>query len=576
VSLPAAQAAFDATARRLAETHAADKDTKVRLHTFWNSPTGATAVLGPVLKVLFAVVAVVLLIACANVANLLLAKATSRRREVAVRLALGASRGRLVRQMLTESLVLAGLGAIAGGVMSLWSAGLLAAFAPPTDLPIILTPAMDLRAFGFALALGVVTALVFGVMPALQATRPAVSPTLRDEQATVVGGRSRLRGALVAFQVCLSVVLLVSAGLLVRSLRAAMTLDPGFATKGALLTSVDLFASGYTPDTGRQFHAAALERLSALPGVRAASLTRRAPLGFGGSSSSSIQVEGYTPPDDKPTMALYHVVGPRFFQAIGGRIASGREFDTTDARGGPNVVVVDETMARRYWGDRDPVGGRVRAFGEWRTVVGVSRPMKHRSLTERPAPHMFLPVFQVYYPQVSYLVRTDGDPVALAPAVAAQLRAVDPSVPVFSVFTLEDHVQASRFQQRMAGWLLGAFGAIAVALAAVGLHGVLAYAVGQRTREIGIRMALGSDRRRIFALVARQGLGMVAVGVTLGLAAAAGVTRLMRGLLIGVSPTDPLTFVAVSALLTAVAVLACALPARRATRVDPVAALRHD
>jgi ABC-type antimicrobial peptide transport system permease subunit len=202
--------------------------------------------------------------------------------------------------------------------------------------------------------------------------------------------------------------------------------------------------------------------------------------------------------------------------------------------------------------------------------------MKHRSLTERPGPHLFLPVLQVYHPQVAYLVRTDGDPLALAPAVTAQLRALDPSVAVFSVFTLEDHVQASRFQQRMAGWLLGVFGAIAVALAAVGLHGVLAYAVGQRTREIGIRMALGSDRRRIFALVARHGLGMVAVGVLLGLAAAAGVTRLMSGLLIGVSPTDPLTFVAVSALLTAVALLACAVPARRATRVDPVAALRHD
>jgi predicted permease len=576
VSLSAAQAAFDATARRLAETHPEDKDTKVRLHTFWNSPIAATAVLGPVLKVLFAVVGVVLLIACANVANLLLAKATSRRREVAVRLALGASRGRLVRQMLTESVVLALLGAAAGGVLSLWSSGLLSAFAPPTDLPIVLTPAMDLRAFGFALALGTLTALVFGTMPALQATRPAVTPTLRNEQTTVVGGRSRLRGALVAAQVCLSLVLLVSAGLLVRSLRAAITLDPGFQPKGALLASVDLFASGYTKDTGRQFHATALERISALPGVTVASLTRRAPLGFGGSSSSSIQVEGYTPPDDKPTMAYYHVVGPRFFQAIGGRIARGREFDVTDTLGGPSVVVVDETMARRYWGDRDPVGGRVRIFGEWRTVVGVSRPMKHRSLTERPGPHVFLPVFQLYFPQVSYLVRTDGDPQALASAVTTQLRAIDPSVPVFSVFTLKDHVQASRFQQRMAVWLLGVFGAVAVALAAVGLHGVLAYAVGQRTREIGIRIALGSDRRRIFALVARHGLGMVAVGVVLGLVAAAGVTRLMAGLLIGVSPTDTLTFAAVSALLAAVALLACALPARRATRVDPVAALRHD
>jgi predicted permease len=576
-SLKQAQAALSTTAARLAATYPEDKGLDVAVTRFWNAPVGASKLLGPVLLVLWAVVALVLLIACANVANLLLTRATMRRREIGVRLALGASRARLVRQLLTESTLLALLGGAAGVLVAVWGSGLLRTFVPPTDFPISLTPALDGRALAFALLLSIGTVFVFGLVPALQASRVGVAGRLREEQASVVGGSGgRLRGVLVAGQLALSVLLLVSAGLLVRSLRHAETMDAGFDPRGVLLASVDLFASGYDKDSGRRLFASAVESLRRLPGVTAVSLVRRAPLGFGGSSSSTMSVDGYDAPPDEPAWAFTHVVGPDFFHTMGGTILRGRDLTAADSEAAPRVVVVDETAAQRYWAGREALGSRLRLGDTWYTVVGVARTMKHRQLSEAPGPHVFLPVLQSYQPQATFLVRTDRGTAAVSAEVIGGLRAIDPGLPVFNVVPFEEHVQAARFQPRMAGSLLAGFGALALLLAAVGLYGVLAFAVGQRTREIGIRMALGGRARDIYLLVARQGFALIGTGVLVGLASAAAATRVLRSMLIGVSPTDPLTFVLVAGVLVAVALMACAIPARRAAGVDPVVALRYE
>jgi predicted permease len=577
-SLAQARSALGATARRLSDTYPENRGLGVTVERFWSSRTGGTAALGPVLKVLAVVVVLVLLIACANVASLLVARSTRRRREVAVRLALGASRWRIVRQLLTESALLAAGGGLAGALLALWGSGLLLAFAPRSDLPIALSTVLDARALAFTAALSLATTLVFGLAPALQATRPQVSPTLRDEQASVVGGtRARLRSSLVVTQVALSLLLLVSAGLLARSVRAAMTMHPGFNAKGVLLASVDLHANGYTPESGGRFYADLLERVTALPGVESATLTRRAPLGFGGTSSSTFQVEGFAPaaPEQRP-WAFTHVVGPDYFRTLQARVLRGRDFGAGDAGGAPPVAIVDEEAARRYWGDRDPLGSRVHIHGAWRTVVGLAATMKYRTFSEEPGPHVFVPALQVYQPALSLAVRTKADPMALAPAVLTQLRALDAQLPVFGVLPLEEHARAASFQQRMGGAFLSGFGILALALASVGLYGVLAYSVGQRTREIGIRMALGCGRRGVFALVLRHGLMLTAAGMSLGLAGALGATRLLDKLLVGVSPTDTLTFALVPGTLLVVALLACAVPARRATRIDPAVALRYE
>jgi predicted permease len=575
----AAEAQLQAVSRRLVEGGLAPKGGGVALHTFWDTPTGGARVLRPVLLVLAGVVALVLLIACANVANLLLARATGRRREVALRLSLGASRARLVRQLLTESVLLALLGGAAGLLVAAWSTGLLMAFTPPSDLPIALTPRVDAAALLVTFALSCGTGLLFGLVPALQASRADQAGVLRDESAAVVGGRGRqrLRAALVAGQVALSLVLLVAATLLLRSLYRAHTLSPGFETRGVLLASLDLQGGGYTPQTGAAFWRALWPRLRHLPGATGATFTRRAPLGLGGTSTTTVNVEGYAAPDGQPAWAHFHAVGPEYFRTLGARLVAGRDFTEADAQGAPRVAVVSETMARRYWGKESPLGRRLELRrGEWWTVVGVAAEAKDRQLTEPAVPHLFVPVFQQHYAALTLLVRAAGDPRALAPAVSAQVRGLDPALPVYEVRTLAEHARGSSFPQRLGGSLLAVFGVLALALAAIGLYGVLAYSVGQRTREIGIRVALGAAASDVFRMVMRQGVAVAAVGVVLGLLAALPAARALRALLVGVGPWDPLSFAVVTAALLAAAAAACAVPARRATRVDPAVALRAE
>jgi len=574
-----AQTQLNIIARQLASTYP-ETNEKVSLTVapLWKAPYGAASVMGPVLLVLSGVTALVLLIACANLANLLLARATARRREVAIRLSLGARRGQLVRQLLTESLLLALLGGTGAALFGLWSWDLLTWFVPTVDLPMAFHKGLTPNVLGFTLALSLVTGLIFGLAPALSFSRPDVASALKGE--TGAPGSERkgwLRGALVITQVSLSLMLLIAAGLLIQSLRNAGAVNPGFNSRSVLLASLNLFPSGYTPETGRTFFRQLLDRLGALPGVESVSLARRVPLGFEGSSSTSVEVEGYQPSTNERPGAGYTEVGPDYLRTIGIQLLAGRDFNLQDDEKASRVIVVNGAMASRYWPGQSAVGKRVRVFGpDWCTVVGIARNIKLRALNDAPRPFLYLPVLQLYRPETNIHLRTAGDPAMLTALLRAAIRELDPQLPVFGIRTLEDHTGAATFAQRLGGSLLGVFGALALLLAAVGIYGVVRYSVSQRTREIGIRMALGAQRGNILRMIVMQGARLTAVGLFVGLVAAFFLTQFLATLLLNVSAKDPVTFAAVTLLLAAVALLASYLPARRATRVDPLEALRYE
>lgn len=579
-TVEAAQAEVDTIAAALAREYPrSNEGMTASVRPLWQSDDGAARSMRPLLFVLMGVVGAVLLIACANLANLLLARAVGRGREIAVRLSLGAGRGRVIRQLLTESLLLAALGAAAGLLFAHWSSGLFAAFAPPADLPVGLQAALGGRAFGFALGLSVLTALVFGTAPALAASRPDLVGALRDGAAAVAGGRSRrrLKNALVVVQVALSVVLLVGAGLLLRALEVERKLDIGFDSDRVLLAGVDLFPNGYDRGRGIAYYGAALEALRAIPGVEAASLARRVPLALGGTSSSRFEVEGYTPRDDDPPQIYTNLVGADYLRTTGIALREGRDFGPDDRDGGLPVAIVNEAVAARFWPGQSPIGRRLRPGGDtWLTVVGVAKNTPLRTLGERPLPLVYMPIQQQFTSAaVAFHVRArSGDPAALAPAVTAALQRIDPALPVFGVRSLREATSAATFGQRLASSLLSAFGLLALLLATLGLYGVIAWAVGQRRREMGIRLALGGQRRQIFSMVVREGLRVAAVGIALGLAGAFGLGRALGRLLLGVSPADPLTYAAVVLVLGTAVAVACAVPARRAAATEPASALR--
>jgi predicted permease len=380
----------------------------------------------------------------------------------------------------------------------------------------------------------------------------------------------------VVVQVALSALLLVAAGLFLRTLQRIQTTDLGFEPRGVLMASMELFTSGYDGTRGLAFYRDLVERARALPGVTEASLVRRAPLGFGGSSSTSLVVEGHAAPKDREPWAYFNNVGPGYFRLMRTPLVAGRDLTDGDREDSTPVAVINETMATRYWAGRDPIGGRFRLGPRWISVVGVARDASYRDLGEKPAPWFFLPLFQGYRPDMTLLVRTDGEAEALARPVTDLVGALDPGIAPFGVTTLSAFIGAADFRQRVGSQLLGLFGAVGLVLACVGLYGVLSFSVARRTREIGIRMALGGERHDVFRLVLKQGAGLVVLGLVLGLAAAGAASRLLRSLLVGLSPWDTAAFLAVAAVLLASAFLACAVPARRATRIDPVTALRQE
>jgi predicted permease len=542
----------------------------------WRTTYGAPGLFRPVLLVLVAVAVIVLLLACANIANMLLARALERRREMAIRISIGAGRWRLLRQLLTESLMLAALGGLASLLCVWWGGQALLSFFPPTGLQVQLNTDIDGRMLAATALISLLTALLIGLAPALQATRSDVVSTLKDESNTAGGGRrARMRSALVVVQVALTLLLLVPAGLFVRSLRQAQATWPGFNPNGVLLAFYNAAQNGYTQETGLQLHLRVLERLGALPGVRAVSLTSFMPLSPGGRPMLTTRIDGYVPAQNEDMNIGYNIVGPGYFETMEVPLRAGRTFTGADRADARMVAIVNETMAARYWPGRSAIGGIIRTSAGTYEVVGTVATGKYRELSEEPLSYFYRPLLQTYRPAVSVLLRTDGDPSALAPAVTSEFQRLDADLPLTQIMTMKAFMDWPTLSQRLAGTLLGAFGVLAMSLAAIGLYGVMSFAVSQRTREVGIRMALGARPGDIWRMVIRYGAMLSVIGIAIGLTGALVLMPQMSMLLIGVGPRDILTFAAAAGGLTLAAVGASVVPAHRASRVDPVIALRH-
>jgi predicted permease len=538
---------------------------------------GGGEMLVPVVSLMMAVVGVVLLIACANVTNLQLAQAAGRRREIAIRLALGVTRRRLIGQLLIENGMLALLGGSAALLALPYSHALMKGFAPVSDFPVSLNIRADASLFLFILATVAFATLLFGLLPALRASRPDLVAALKDEGGGSTGPRKAwLRSSLVVAQVALSLVLLVGAGLLLKSLGNATSANPGFDPRNVLVAGLDLFPAGYDGTRGRVALRQMTERIEALQGVAAVSTVARVPLGLGGASSSRVEAQGYVPAKNEEMMAWVHTIGPGYFQLMKTPLLAGREFGSADTESTQRVIVVNETFAKRYFPGVDPLGRQVKLRGKVCAVAGVVRDAKFQTLDEKPTPAVYQAEEQMFDSSINFLVRTAGDPLAMSRAVESAIHAVDPQLPIYGQRSLETSIGTAYFGQRMGGSLLGAFGALALVLAAVGLYGVLVYGVTQRSREVGIRMAIGASRGDVLRLILWQGLRMTGIGLAIGLAVAVAVTRVMAGLLFGVSPTDVPTILLESLLLAVVAACASFLPAYRATKIDPILAIRHE
>jgi putative ABC transport system permease protein len=542
----------------------------------------------PALLVLMAAVLAVLLIACSNVANLLLARAASRRREIAVRAALGAGRWRVVRQLLTESVVLAVAGGALGVLVASWGLRVLPAAAPASMLQAILGGrgiGLDGGVLVFTLGLSVLTGLVFGLAPALQASRTDLDEVLKDTgRGEGTGGRGhRLLASFVVSQVAVALVLLVTAGLLVRSFVRLQAVDAGFRADHVLTMRLTLPQGRYAEDGQvAAFYDELLRSLSRLPGARSAAAISNLPMG-GDNASASFAIEGLQVGTGEPSPhGDSHIVSHEYFATMGIPVLRGRPFEPRDGREGAKVAIIDQVLADRYWPGGDPIGRRMALYFEgsaerpaWREIVGVVGHVRKYGLDGRIKEQYYVPAPQLPRRSMFLVLRTAGDPGSVAAAARAAVRDLDADLPLFQVRTMERVVEETLVGRRFAMLLMSLFAALALLLAAVGLYGVISCSVAQRTREIGIRMALGARGGDVVRMVVRRGLALAAIGLALGLAAALAVTRLLSSLLFSVRPTDPLTFVSLAALLLAVAGVASFLPARRAARVDPIEALRE-
>src|SRR5437764_3095230 len=528
--------------------------------------------------VLAAVGALVILLACVNLASLLLARATERRREIAVRLAVGASRQRLVRQLLTESLLISLSGGAAGVFLAAAIHSAVRGIRLPSDVTLLFDLRTDWRVLGFALLLSIATGILFSLIPALQSSKPQLVPALKDESSMAGFRRSRLRNLLVVAQVSLSLVLLISAGLIVRSLQAAQKMRPGFNPENAVAISFDVSLQGYDEQRGRAFQKQVLERAQTLPQIENAALTDYLPLGLN-YNNSTIYIEG-TEFKGASSLAIAIPIesSPGYFDVMGIPLR-GRDFRDDENKKESRVAIVNETFVKKFFNGHDPIGRRFNWHGPkdpFFEIVGVVPEGKYNSLGEDPKPALYTPLSQDYSCTVTLVARTHDHPRQVLAALSGVVQNLDPSISVYAAKTLKEHMGTSLFPARMAAIALGSFGVLALILAAVGLYGVMSHVVAGRTREIGLRMALGAQLSDVQKLILKQGMLLAAVGSACGLVIAFGGARMMKSLLYGVSTSDPITFTCVALLLLGIALLACWIPARRASRVEPMIALRAE
>jgi putative ABC transport system permease protein len=534
---------------------------------------------GPVLgfmALLMTVVGLVLLTACANLANLLLARGAAAAREVGVRLALGAGRGRLIRQLLTENVLLSAAGGVFGLFVAGWLMRLLTSFKPPVAIPVSLDLRVNATVLMFTVGLSLLTGIIFGLVPALHAANVDLFPILKDNTSIGAPRRSRLARTFVIVQVAFSVLLLVGAGLFLRSLQNVTATDIGFDPANMIVMSVNPALQGYDQPRSRALYEKLLQHIATVPRVESASLAMTVPLGLMGSRRGTV-VEGYQPQPGEDMEIGLNVVGPQYFETMRIPILRGRSFTEADRAGAVPVIIVNDTFARRYWPGMDPLGKRVSANGPrgpFRDVVGIVPTGKYNTLGEEPRPFYYVPLWQEYRGGVTLHVRTTGDPGTMLSSVREAIRSIDGIVPVFDAKTMDDQLLLTLLPARAAAILLGGFGILALLLAAVGVYGVMAYSVAQRTREIGVRLALGAQSPDVLRLVVGDGLRLISMGILFGGIAAAALTRLLTPLLYGITPYDPVAFAGAIAVLVGTALLACYLPARRAVRIDPVTALR--
>jgi putative ABC transport system permease protein len=529
------------------------------------------------LMVLLGAVGFVLLIACANVANLTLARAASREREIAIRSALGARRGRVIRQLLTESGLLALVGGALGLLLAAWLIRLFAGLAPPGALGFD-EIGLDRVVLAFTFGIAMLTGLTFGLVPALHASKPDLNNSLKEGKGGTGGvDGGRLRGTLVIAEIALALMLLIGGGLLLKSFLLLQRVDPGFNPDHVLTVRLFLNKTQY-PESGqiRSFYTQLLDRLKALPDAQSVAAISTLPLS-GNNSDTDFMIEGRPqPPANQGPVAWFSSVSTDYFRTMDLRLVKGRVFNDRDNEKSPLVVIISETMARRYWPDDEPIGKRIGRPDRWREIVGVVKDVKHFGLDTATPPSMYFPVDQVPARGMTLVLRTAAEPISIAPALRTEIWSIDKNLAIAQVKTMSDLVASSTTQQRFILLLLGCFAALALVLAAIGTYGVMSYAVTQRTHEIGIRLALGARNVNVLWLVIKSGMRLAIIGAVIGLAGAFGLTRLMSSLLFNVTPTDSATFLGVSLGLFAVALAACYLPARRATKVDPMEALRYE
>jgi predicted permease len=573
-----AQQEISAIASRLENNYpATNRGRGIGLWALWQTPFNNAGTLLPTLEVMVAVVAFVLLIASANVGNLLLVRSFARRHEMSVRLAIGASRARLLKQLLTEGLILAALGT-AGGLLAAYACrhALVLLLPARSGCVMYLPGAIDVRVMSLSAGICLLVTLTVGLIPAFQARDLDVAGSMKAESPGVVGARGRawLRSGLIVLQVCLSFILLVGAALLLESLQKIRTTSPGFTAASVVMTNVSLVAAGYDVPRAKAFQDDLLDRLRALPAVESVAFARVTPLGYGSYSSTPIAVDGYHAPLEEQPAIEYNQVSPRYFPTLGIPLLSGREFTRNDDEKAPLVAIVNRTMMTRYWGGRDPIGGRLQVNGRWARVVGVAADSKYESMRETATPFFYVPLRQDFVRGPALYIRTQQPLSSTLAAVLREVHALDPNLALYEMITLQEQVNRSTSSQLVAVTLVSILGVLALLLAGVGLYGVMSAAVAQSSRELGLRMALGATAANLLRLVISRGLRLTAAGILFGAIAALGLTKLLGSLLYNVSPYDPWLFGSALAAMTATAVAACLLPAWRAARTDPARILR--